>query len=61
MGVMCVREGGKRQRKSIIVENGASLGEVLHSRVQSCKKAARVGQRQNAKINLFCLKFGPGS
>lgn len=39
-----MREGGKSQRKSIIIENGASLGEVLHSRVQSHKKAARVGQ-----------------
>lgn len=39
-----MREGGKSQRKSIIIENGATLGEVLHSKLQSSKKAARAGQ-----------------
>lgn len=31
MRVVCEREGGRSQKESIILENGASLGEVLFS------------------------------
>lgn len=41
---MCERRRQESEKDSIILENGPSVGEVLHSRVQSSKKAARVDQ-----------------
>lgn len=43
---MCVRQEGKSQRENIILENGATLGEVLHGNAQTSKKPARAGQSQ---------------
>lgn len=44
--LMCVRQEGKSQRENIILENGATLGEVLHGNAQTSKKPARAGQSQ---------------
>lgn len=41
MGVMCVRQEGKSQRESIILETGATLGEVLHGSAQTSKKPSK--------------------
>lgn len=41
-----MRQEGKSQRENIILENGATLGEVLHGNAQTSKKPARAGQSQ---------------
>lgn len=41
---MCVREGSKNWRESVILENGAGLGEVLQSSPTAARRQEGSGQ-----------------